>query len=562
VPSLEGGPDRLGGSQIYEQSQATLISISTLVLTLGVLGTVVPGDTISIEPADVSVLSRIAGLVTLGSEADERLRLAHLTGEAPTTGYLLRSPSTLSDVPVADGPGLRWWLLKPELRTVWNSRIPLSLNEGAMWGGRGMNTLVMAGVAGEWSRVRATLAPQWVRSANRDFQLIRSTDPSRSSFVPPWYLETPSIDLPYRPGDRRMTRIDPGQSSLRIQTGPVVVGVSSENQWWGPGLRAGIVMSGNAPGIPHAFLRTSRPVQTGIGQLEARWMVGGLTESLFFDTVSTNDVRSISAAAVTFRPAIDDDLTFGAARAVYSSVGGAGSVAARSLDVITRGSPSDADATFEQILSVFARWVLPADGLEVFGEWARLELPSSFRELVAAPQHTQGYTLGLQWARPLTSDLTLRLQAEATYLEQSNTFRVAPTPGYYVSDRVPQGYTHHGQVIGAAIGPGASSQWIAADLFHGAGRFGAFLGRVRWDNDAYYRQPTGASVVAHDVSILSGVRGGVRVSGYDLQAELVHSHRMNYLYQNLLRGFGRDGAVDRGNVTLRFLATPRPIGTR
>ena len=237
----------------------------------------------------------------------------------------------------------------------------------------------------------------------------------------------------------------------------------------GPGVRNAIVMSNNAPSIPHLFLRTTRPLETPIGAVEAKWMVGTLTESLFYDTIDANNLRSLSGLVVTLRPAFEPQLTFGLARVVYRPSDGTAETLRQALDVVSYGSvDSRSDSVSaehpEQILSLFARWLLPAAGAEVYAEWARTELPHSVRDLLVEPNHSQGYTLGLQWARRVSSDGgVVRLQGELTYLEQSATFRKRPVPGYYVSRTVPQGYTQRGQSIGAAIGPGASSQWLAAD---------------------------------------------------------------------------------------------------
>ena len=68
--------------------------------------------------------------------------------------------------------------------------------------------------------------------------------------------------------------------------------------------------------------------------------------------------------------------------------------------------------------------------------------------------------------RPLRQSRdALRLQAEHTYLEKSATSRDRPVGVYYTSRAVLQGYTHDGRVLGAAIGPGASSHWLAVDYF-------------------------------------------------------------------------------------------------
>src|SRR5690606_9677241 len=82
----------------------------------------------------------IAPLPRVGGPAVDRLRTMQILGTAPAEGFLLRSASRYGSRPGAAGDGLRWQLLAPEVETVWNSRIPFSLNDGALWAGRGAST--------------------------------------------------------------------------------------------------------------------------------------------------------------------------------------------------------------------------------------------------------------------------------------------------------------------------------------------------------------------------------------------------------------------------------------
>ena len=90
-------------------------------------------------------------------------------------------------------------------------------------------------------------------------------------------------------------------------------------------------------------------------------------------------------------------------------------------------------------------------------------MPHSIRELLEVPQNTQAYTIGLQWVNPQPSGGQLRLQGELTYLEQTQFTANRPTQDYYTGQAATQGFTERGQVLGAAIGPGASSQFVGAD---------------------------------------------------------------------------------------------------
>lgn len=519
----------------------------------------------------------VTRLPLVGSPAEDHLRLRQLAGGTEVDGFLIRSPS--SRLRPLGGPGrVRWSLLAPQVEAAWNSTLPFSLNEGAMWAGRGASAQVTLGARVEAGPLSLVFAPQLTYAQNRAFQTLPPDTLSRSAFAAPWYVGRHSADVPLRFGNRPLVSLHPGQSTLSYTSYGVAAGVSTENQWWGPGIRNAIVMSSNAEGFPHFFLRTASPVRTRFGAVEGKWIVGGLAESLFFDTVSTNDVRSLSGFVATFRPAATPGLTVGLSRVVYAAVDRAADVPAHALDMLTRwdhpgppvrtvapGDTTRRDTVFvwprepgrEQLFSVFGRWVLPPDGVEVYAEWARTQLPASLGDMVKQPNHTQGYTLGLQWAKPVRRDDVFRLQTEITYLEESTTFNNRPLQGYYVSASVPQGYTNRGRVIGAAIGPGASSQWLAGDYVARRWQVGAFGGRVRWNNDVYYEEPWWKGYVAHDVSVFGGVRGGFRVWDLDVGVEYQNSLRYNYLFQNPgLTPYGK-GAVDKRNHSLRLVLTPR-----
>jgi hypothetical protein len=517
----------------------------------------------------------LTALQTPGSPAEDRVRLRQLFG-APAEGFLIRSPSSRTpDLPAREGR-MVWDVLAPEVQAAWNDEIPFAANDGSLWAGRGTNVRVTSGVRLRRGRISLIVAPEVTYSQNLPFQTasedaVGRTPLDRSSFASPWYVGAHSADLPLRFGDQPLLGLHPGQSTLVARFGEVVAGLSTENQWWGPGVRNAIVMSNQAPGIPHAFVRTAAPLRTPLGRLEGKWILGGLAESLYFDTVSTNDVRSLSGFAATFQPRGEPNLTLGLSRVVYAPVNGAGEVPGHLLDVFTRwnrGAGERPDSTLpapvrtlargpdhEQLLSLFGRWIFPREGLELYGEWARVALPTSLVDLANQPNHTQGYTLGLQWARPAFADHLFRLQTELTYLEESATYNNRPTPLYYVSRSVVQGYTHRGQGVGAVAGPGGSSQWLAGDYVAPGWRVGAFGGRNRWNNDVYYDKPE-RIYIAHDVSVLGGVRAGFRLRRLEAGVEVQWERRYNYLFQNPEVEPEGDEAEDVWNRSLRLVLSP------
>jgi hypothetical protein len=308
-------------------------------------------------------------------------------------------------------------------------------------------------------------------------------------------------------------------------------------------------------------------VSTRVGAFEGRWLVGGLTESEYFDTDPQNDLRSISALALTWRPVWTPELTVGIARAVYEPVDHWRKVPGRILRVFKNtGRPNDVPDTVtgttagaDQITSLFARFLLPADGFEAYVEWARASFPKNLQDFLAEWNHSQGYTLGLQYARPvIRSGGVFRFEAEMSFLEQSSSFRDRPVGSWYTSHAVPQGYTQRGQPLGASIGPGASSQYFGFDYMAPGWQVGGFAGRIRWDNDSRWTiaWPAFKGWCEEDVSLLPGIRGGVNGGWGRLSAEVTFGSRLNVFYENSLGCPAGIPRRDERNDTFRITFAP------
>lgn len=490
---------------------------------------------------------KIATVQHLGALDAERLRLHDALGRR-TAGpdALLRSMTSVSPPFVRARP-FSYAFIAPFGRIVGNFGFPSGMNDGLLWAAKGGGGAMLAGVMFDWRRLRLTVAPEVAYSTNIHWLAFDVgtlygpvESPDRSYYAPPWYPLPYSIDMPWRFGDRKFRRIGAGQSSIAVRGARATYGVSSENMWWGPGVKNALVMSNNAGGFPHAFFRTTRPLKSAYGTVAAVALLGGLGESRFFDTVSTNNLRSLSGFALSFQPTFEPNLTLGLTRVVYGSVSGWRNLPARVIDAL-RGTArpneralADSSQTSgrEQIASLFWRWLFPADGFEFYGEWARSELPLSLRDFLLFPERSQAYTVGLQWARPLANQSTLRLRGEHTDLEQSASWRYRSVASFYTSRSVVQGYTHLGQVIGAAYGPGGSGQWLAADFVRDKWEAGVALGRIRWNNDWQVPVPTPSILLcSHDATVYPAFRAAYRGRWGDVLGELTMQNRLNQFFQ-------------------------------
>lgn len=546
------------------------LTVSAFVLIFAASTTDLPAQAL---PGSVPSPAPIAqGVITVSGDSLDHLRMAQITGSAPLGGLLQRSTSSLTQIPARG-----FSVLLPHVTTIANSELAYGQNDGALWAGKGYNTRVMAGVAAAFGPVRIILVPELVSSSNysgtidvTDLRFSRPLPSTRSPFSSPFNVVPYSIDLPYRFGDESIQKIHPGQSSLTIGPvgGPVQVGVGTENEWWGPAQRNPLILSDNAPGFPHAFIRTGRPLSTPVGVIEGRWIVGGLEESDYFNNDPTDDVRSLSAFSLTWKQRRSSGLTLGIQRSVFAPVDGYGGVPGNSFDFLTGvGHPNALPATDstqtpgpDQIFSVFAHWALPRYGLESYIEWGRSDFPASFNELIEEPNHSRGYTTGLQWVGT-RSDATprVRIQAEFTNVEQSSSYRFRPNGSFYTSRAVIQGYTNEGQMLGAGIGPGSSGQFVGVDWFSRGGfQLGGTFARTRFNNDAFFLK-SNPHRCFHDVTVAPGLRSSIATRYFRLRADWSRLTRYNAFWQRV-RGCGSDDTAIGDRSGHHFAVTLSTLG--
>lgn len=501
-------------------------------------------------------------LPALGTESERQLRLEELGPESPRPTALLRSAATGLEALRSGRDTLVF--LAPEFTFSHNSAHPWGFNDGLLRAGRGANFIASGGVAIRNKRLTMVFIPQWAREANLRFQTIpypQFAPPTRGEWANPFYPLPTSADLPQRFGaDPRSLGLLQGRIALDLGRG-MRFGVANEHRWWGPALEQPLLLGSNAPPFRQLFLESDGPIETRAGRFEYQWILGELDESEFFDFDTTNTRRSFSAVAVTWHPggATSAWPTVGVARGVIAQ-GPAGIFTA--LDAFRNvGRPwsrvADTVQRRDQITTLFFRWHVPERGFALYSEWARFEQPASLRDFLTQPGHSQGYTLGGEWARPYRAG-TLHARAEFNYLEPSTSIRVRPVSTTYTSASVPQGWTHQGQMLGPGIGPGSSSQWAAMDYHGPRWRLGGSMGR--WRRDANYRLLFPEPFKREDLQLYASARVGRDIGRWRALVEFTNGVRLNHLYQAFLlpgTSFNDTEGVDLLNRTLTVTLTPR-----
>jgi hypothetical protein len=478
----------------------------------------------------------------------ERIHLAGLRDDAPRAAW---SPETrLSDrvalcaearrdagirrggAEARRGPELWLEALPGAVETRYNSAFPRPMNDGSFRPGVGVMLGLTQGVAAGIGPVTVIVRPELHFHQNENFAILPQSVPGYSPYIHP--SVGTRIDLPQRFGNGAFQVFHPGQSTIRLDWGGFAVGLSTENAWWGPGLRNPLLLSSAAPGLPHAFVGTARPVDIRIGQLFVRTLVARTTESDYFDGDGSNNHQLLSGTVGSFQPAFLPGLTVGAARFFAMRDGpdtGMGEFLRAAFTGI-RDNPLGSDNPLgdNQHASVFARWAFPDAGLEVYGEFARIDHWGRWFELMSSPQASGAHMWGMQ--KLFEGDAaTWRFMFEAASVVDPMPSQLPGRAGqihWYTHTQLRQGHTHQGQLLGAPMGPGGRAQVLAVNRFSPMGDLGLELSRTLYNEDSYNSTWWSYfNLYGHDMELGALLRGRRAVGPVDLEAGLGYSRRWN-----------------------------------
>ncbi len=334
---------------------------------------------------------------------------------------------------------------------------PFQELDGPMIASSGYQVMASAGIFAKLGPLTIQLQPQYVSAANSDFRGTKQT---------PNYQQTHW-----------------GNSSIRLNAGPVSVGISSENITWGPTLMNPLLMSAHAPGFMHATFNSRRPLRTPIGSFEWQWVAGYLN---FMDTIFNNVLddpgeppkrRYFNGFQFSYQPKWIKGLSMGVVRVVQEPESllkdnKEWNLLFRNISRATDkpeyvnsllGSVED---NRDQYASIFLRWIFQPAQAEFYTEWGRNDAFFNMRDFIQDPGHSRGYTYGFRKLFKQTKDNEYwQLISEYTRLQQPSTYPVRNAGTWYVHGG--GGYSENGQIMGAPIGSGGNYMMFRISKFRG-----------------------------------------------------------------------------------------------
>jgi hypothetical protein len=404
-------------------------------------------------------------------------------------------------IPFAKNKGL-FQILPIVWQQQYNSHHPYGWNDGPMISARGYQTIVSAGLFAKFGPLSIQLRPEYVFAQNNKFDGFAAAGRSDAELVS-YYNFYSQLDAPERVGMKSYSKLNWGQSSVRLTVGPVSFGLSNENLWWGPGVQNALMMTNNAAGFKHLTLNTVKPIKTYIGSFEAQIIAGRLENSndlplnpsifsrqdLFLPY--NNDWRYLAGLNISYQPKWVPGLSVGFMRDFVSygqDVKGFKDYfpfffPVQKATTATIGDPYGRD----QRIGMFARWLFIKAHAEVYFEYGLNDNSYNYRDFLGSPDHGRAYIFGISKMLPIfnRNDEFIHINAEIDQLSQSVDRLVRPAGGFYQHGEVRQGYTNGGQILGAGTGSGGNLQSLEINWVKRLKKIGVNFQRFEHNADFY-----------------------------------------------------------------------------
>jgi hypothetical protein len=381
--------------------------------------------------------------------------------------------------------GAKYGLIQPTLSARYNSGFAYGSNDGPIWAGRGLTSAAQAGFYISWGPAVLTVAPMVFRAENKEYDILPTGRTGPAQFGNPSFG---GIDLPQRFGDTPYSQFDWGQTSFRIDAPFVTAGVSTANDAWGPGQEFPILLGNNAAGFPHVFAGTSEPLNIYIAKIHARAFWGELFQSDFSPVTGPADYSSkaepgtkrfATGVIVSGEPRGITGLEIGGARffhMIWPISGIPRSYLTQFLEGFLKKNvapdrvhdprfPAGTDQTgisSNQLLSLFARWVLPHSGFELHAEYGREDHSYDIRDLTQEPDHSRAYSLGASKVFSKDAESMTAGRFEILNFQLPQLARYRGEGEFYIHGLIRQGHTYKGQLLGANAGAGTGAGSVTA----------------------------------------------------------------------------------------------------
>jgi hypothetical protein len=385
----------------------------------------------------------------------------------------------------------------------YNSGFPWGSNDGALWQGRGATGATGVAAVLRWRFLSAVAAPIAFSAQNASYRLQDQPLTNISPLADP--LLARGIDLPQRMGTSDYSRVNGGESSLRLSYQSLTLGISTASLGWGTGEAFPAIFGANGGGFPHIFFGTrGRGINfPTLARFNLRYVLGVLDQSpwspvrgseTFIDASQPGTRRIGTGFTASVLPAFLPGLELGASRFYHSPYLAPADrwdawskpfegIFKRSF-VNRAGNPGDANGDADnQLASLFARWTFPSRGAEATFELFREDHSWDSRDQALEPENNGAVMASIRAITERRADRLSMLTLEYFDGDIRPIAQARAQGALYVHSVLTQGHTQRGQLLGTPIGGGAiAGQRVAWERFTESGSIRANL--QRWRNRA------------------------------------------------------------------------------
>jgi hypothetical protein len=406
-----------------------------------------------------------------------------------------------------------------------NSHHPYGWNDGPLSFSKGYQFLASGGIYIRWRNIHLTLMPEYFKTASDSYETSNE-----------WGQRNPAL-----------TKLIMGQSSLRMNLGPLSIGLSSQNLWLGPGKFSSLLMSNNAQGFNHFSIANNKPLKTPIGSFEFIIFGGTLTTNsiqgfenkyLKNSSIDASD-RYLNAISISYNPIFFKNLFLGANRAFQQFSQSSPSTNLQNYYLIAlkplfRNQYKDDGVPIDQLISGFVKYVFPKENAEIYYEYGWNDGSSNARDLTLEVAHSAASIFGLRKITYLNSNSYLSIEAEATKMAQSPGYLQRNAHNWYEHGGLSAGYTNENQIMGAGSGFGNNIQTIALSWNKGWSKYGVKFQHIaqqpmRIINNNDWLNLYLGTVDWHDYSYGVVVKQKYKKLLFNLNIDWVYSN--NYMWQ-------------------------------
>lgn len=348
-----------------------------------------------------------------------------------------------------------------------------------------------------------------------------------------------------------------GQSLVSLRFGPMEIGVSTQNIWWGPGQFNDLTFSSNSKGFPHLTLNSFRPIETFVGNFEMQIIMGRLSDSgrkpsqidelndKYFDE-SLREDRYLNALMIIYNTKWLPNLYLGLARTFQRYDSYQGNTfkdyfpvfqAFQKEKFFENGNSVDFDEDgFDQQLTLSFRYLIPHAKFEIYGEYGRRDHAYNYRDFILNPDHARAYMFGMQKILPLNnSNYMIQIRSEILNL-QSSVNRYIRYPGLlggfaWNTHAQARGFTQDGEALGAGPGIGSNLQTMEFALVQGFNKRGLIWERLANQQDFYYAAFGRSNVVKPWVDLSLGLLWDQQIDRFIIGGKAQFIRSYNYQWQ-------------------------------